>query len=112
MEYVRKCPICGSEFMARRSDALCCSSSCRKAKARRARVENDANAIIAKLRMAPPRPVKPKEATVENIADVVVSLKANTTALRHYAHSCPIPVRPVVLALAEGVDVAIKEVGL
>lgn len=111
MKYERTCPICGKKFTAKRRDALCCSSTCRKQKTRLARQENDEDRIVEELRMALPKPQKPKPATVENIAETLTNIKGNTTALRFYARSCPISIRPRLTVLADCIDEALKGVG-
>lgn len=111
MEYEKTCPICGRRFVASRRDALCCSASCRKQKVRLARLEQDEQRIIGDLRMAPPRPQRPRAATTENIADALTELKGCTTALRYFARSCNPIIRPRLTVLADCIDEAMKEVG-
>lgn len=97
--------------MAKRRDALCCSGACRKQKTRLARQENDEQRIVEELRMALPRPQKPKPATVDNIAETLTDIKGSTTALRFYARSCPVSIRPRLTILADCIDEAMKGVG-
>lgn len=111
MEYERKCIICGKHFIAKRKDASCCSSTCRKQKTRLTRMEEEEGRIIEELRMALPRPQKPRPATIDNIAETLTEIKGNTTALRYYARSCAPSIRPNLTILADCIDEAIKEVG-
>ena len=111
MEYKKTCPICGKEFTAARRDAMCCSSRCRVRKTREAQMLQDEEGILLSLRTMPPAPRKAKPATTENIAEVLTALKGETTALRFYARSCPIFLRPRLTVLADCIDESMKELG-
>lgn len=111
MRYERKCIICGTQFIATRKDAACCSPACRKQKERLIKREDEEGRILEDLRMALPRPQKPRPATINNIADTLTDLKGTTTMLRFYARSCEPSIRPRLTVLADCIDEAIKEVG-
>lgn len=68
--------------------------------------------IVQRIRMAPPIPVKPKPATVENVADSVMMARAASTSLRRYALSCVPSLRASCSVIADGIDSALKEAGL
>lgn len=112
MEYQRTCPVCGRQFTSTRRDALCCSSTCRSRKLRETRYANDEQKIVEQLRMALPRPQKPRPATTENIAEVLTELKGCTTALRYFSRSCSPSIRTRLIILSDCIDEAIKGVGL
>lgn len=106
------CPVCGSRFTAKRSTAIYCSSTCRVRALREREYEADCGHLVERIRMAPPRPVAPKPATVDNIAVAVTGLRSETVALRHFARSAPLPLRPVLTRVCDAVDEALEREGL
>lgn len=112
METIKTCPVCGSDFAAKRSTAVYCSPACRKASQRKRQLEEDSGHLIQVIKMAPPRPVKPKPATVDNIADAVMMARAASTSLNRYALSCAPALRAICLKAALGIDEALREAGL
>lgn len=112
MDTIMKCPVCGRSFVAKRSTAVYCSSACRAASHRRRNLEDDLGYIVQAVRMAPPRPVEPRPATVDNVADAVMQARAASTALRRYALSGQPSVRALCMRVAQGIDDALREAGL
>lgn len=81
-------------------------------KLRDARFADESGNLLSQIKMTPPKPVPPKPATVNNIADSIVAIKGECTALRFYARSCPVSIRPNITAFCDCVDVALEETGL
>lgn len=81
-------------------------------KMRAAKAERDEGRMLERLRMAPPAPRKPKPATVDNVSELICAIKGDTTALRFYARSCPVALRPRLTVLADCIDEALRGVGL
>ena len=76
-------------------------------KLRDARFADESGNLLSQIKMTPPKP-----ATVNNIADSIVAIKGECTALRFYARSCPVSIRPNITAFCDCVDVALEETGL
>lgn len=112
MEKTKTCPVCGNRFAAQRSTAVYCSSACRAASHRRRNMEDDLGYVIQAVRMAPPHPVAPKPATVDNIADAVMQARAASTSLRRYALNGQPAVRAMCMRVAQGIDDVLREAGL